>query len=295
MKMISRIIISIIALAIVGSVISCSRELTAKSDEPEQPFEFQRIPVLSGAPPPANITGSESTVPTEDGIEPDTEEVTQELIDSTYNQGRMALITSDNEMAVELLTRVVEWSPEHTKALYNLSMAYRHIGNIESAEIYATRAAESDPQQVYVHYNLGMIYLQEDRVDEAIDQLEQELLNHPDDQQVAEVANVLAKIYLNKGMPGEAFDAAMRAVNLNGEVPDYYITLGDVQASNSAWDLAIEAYQNAINMNPDEPLYRMKLAELLWDIGRLDDARVVYHDAIELEPGLEDEIPPARL
>jgi len=282
---------------------ACSRELRSGDERPMQPFPFDRIPALTegGTLSPVQPEGQLSTGETEPVGESaaapsEVEEAPEDpAIAGLLNGGRDALRSGQYDLAVEYFSAVLERDANNTAALYNLGYAYRRLGNPDKAVEYALRAVDSDPTRLYVHQNLGYAYEDQGNIDAAIAEFEQELLNHPDEPGLASVAERLAQFYIERGLQQEAFDAAIRAVNLEPNVASHHATLAAVQMANHAYDQAIEALEKAVSLEPDTADYHKSLGDALWEAGRRADAREQYEKAIELDPELSNEIDQERL
>ncbi len=295
-------IITILAIFTSMLALGCSRELRGENEEPWRPFSFDKIPVLDEPPQdaPPEVQGSVAeTEPVESGdpeemVVPEETELDPQVA-ALMDEGREALATGEYEMAVEKFTRVLENSPDNPRALYNLALAYRRIGNWDRAIEYASRAVEADPDLLFVHQNLGYAYEGQGDIDSAIGEYEREILTHPDETRLAGLSAKLAEIYISRDLHQEAFDAAIRAMNLEPDQPSHLYTLARVHQKNGAFDQAIESMQQALELAPSNVSYMVYLADILWDAERPDEAREMYGQAIELEPGLVDEIDPERL
>jgi tetratricopeptide (TPR) repeat protein len=283
-------------------VMGCTRELRSKDEEPWQPFEFDRIPTVgeNNGTAPATEGSTAQPEPGETLPPPDmlTDEGTEAAEDpevaGLIQQGRDALNASQWETAIEHFRHALELDEGNTVALYNMGYAYRQLENWDMAIEYAARAVDSDPDRIFMHQNLGLAYLGKGDVDKAIDEFETELINHPEEPRLAGLSEQLAQIYLSKDLLQEAFDAAIRAVNLEPEVASHYVTLAHVHIKNGALDQAIEAFRKATELAPDNVQYLVYLADTLWEAGRKDEARTLYGRALEMEPGLADIIDAER-
>ncbi len=298
----SKYITTILAILSILIISGCTRELTSGDERPQQPFNFDRIPALTGQPgdtspvqlsngetEPIDGTGETAVADTGDGP------VDDPAIEALLNGGRNALIQGDLDLAIEYFESVIEQDENNIKALFNLGLTYRKKGDADKAVEFSLRAVEVDPDRLYVHQNLAFAYEAQGNEDGMIAELENELNRHPDEPSLSGIAVRLAAIYLERDLHQEAFDAAIRAVQLEPDAAFHHAMLADVHMHNAAYPQAIESYEKAVSLDPDFALHRKYLADALWAAGREDDARLEYGKALEMDPELADTIDPDRL
>lgn len=284
-----------ITTLLLTTAIGCSRELTSGDEEPWQPFDFDRIPLVSELPdetqPPVDLSVTETEPVEPDGpveVLPDEEPepVEDPELASLLDRGREAMRAKEWDSAIEYFVRALEHDAVNTSALYNLGYAYRQLENWDQAITYAARAVDSDPDRMFVHQNLGNAYLGQGNINGAIVEFEIEFINHPDEPLLAGLSEKLAWLYLNRNLHQEAFDAAIRAVNLEPEVASHYEVLANVYANNEALDQAIEAFRRAVELDPENWRYIVNLADTLWESGQIEEARTRYGEALAIQPEL---------
>jgi len=286
-----KILLPILVISLIASA-GCSRELTSGESGADQPFELPRIPV---GVPDQNVSAGQGDITGDLQISENLPEEETPELSELMDRGRMALLNNDYDLAIESFTNVIEIDPNHVRALYNLSLAYRRLENIDKAIEYGERAVEADPDTLYVHQNLANAYMDAGDIDSAIGEFEEELLRHPDEPQLAATAEKLAWVYIERGLHQEAFDAAMKAVSLDSVTASYRATLAEVHMMNNAWDAAIGAWNAAIEIDPSEPLLYLRLGDALWEAGRREESREAYAHAIELDSSIASNIDPSRL
>jgi len=277
----------------------CTRELGRAGETPQRPFNFERIPVDDQ---PAQlgdgtqVSGGETEGVNGEGapVDPPPPSVDPAL-ESLLNSGRNSIMEGDWEGAIEAFLEVIERDETNTIALYNLGLSYRRTGDPETAIEYARRAVESDPDRLYVHQGLGFAYLENGNVESAMIEFEEELDRHPDEKSIANVAFELAKLKLESGLNEEAFDAALKAVQLLPEDANNHAILGEVYMSNGAHEQAMESFTKAVDIGPDQAIFRKLMGDALWELDRLVEARSEYEDAIILDETMRELIPSERL
>ena len=189
-------------------------------------------------------------------------------VNSLMNKGRIAMVQSNYEVAIQKFSKVIDIEPKNVRALYNLGNAYRKTKNADKAVEFSQKAVDADPSLLYVHENLGYAYELQGNTDKAMAQFEDELQRHPNESNLAGIAMELAGIYLQKNLLEEAFDAANKAIKLAPKDPGGYALLADVQTKNGAFDQAIASMQKAVELEPGLAEYQMILGDDLWAGGQ---------------------------
>ena len=92
-----------------------------------------------------------------------------------YNLGYAYDVKGDYAAAVSAYNRVVELDPTSMKmgALNNLGFAYLELGNLDQAADVLRRGLTLAPENANLHKNLGRVLLEQMRVTDAIEQLDQ--------------------------------------------------------------------------------------------------------------------------
>jgi tetratricopeptide (TPR) repeat protein len=116
-----------------------------------------------------------------------------------------------------------------------LATAYYFVGNIDAAELNYRKAFTLAPDQAENNYNLAVVLLRQDT-------------------------------------PDEAFEYAVRAVQLNPQSPKALFVLGEVSEKLGELDSAMIAYQNAVKLDPDYLKARINLGNLYDENGMYDEA-----------------------
>ncbi|MCX6645238.1 MAG: tetratricopeptide repeat protein [bacterium] len=286
-------------------------------ERPQQPFQLSHIPVIGGADTGQNTTATgeqgssaqtETPVNADNGdgtVEPVSGEIAiQEpittgdedpAITNLMNGGRAEIQVGDYPRAIEYFNEVLTRDPQHTGALYNISLIYRLSGDAENAVDYAKRAVDSDPNRLYVNQNLGYAYEMADETDLAIEAFEEELIRHPDVSSLAVVASKLSVMYSDKGLYEDAVDAALTAISLDPSEPSYHVLLGDTYMANKAYDQAVAAYSDGLELEPDSTEILIMLGDTEWEAGKQSEARDYYNRAIAIDDSVRESIPAERL
>jgi len=160
--------------------------------------------------------------------------------------------------------------------------ARQHATIFESEKAVWTYTLARNPQAWLAHNNLSNILLNEGRLAEAKEQIDDALRIKPD---FAEANNNLGNILLQMDRPEEAklhFEAAIRfrenyAEARNG-LGNYYLKTGQPAQ-------ALECYEQALRINPDYTDCRDNLGAALEDLGRVNEAIAEYGKVLRVKPG----------
>lgn len=303
-------------------VSACSRELKSMDDErPQQPWQLEHIPLAADLDMLSNtpaITESEpqgSTVESEEPVFVDNGEGTEvsspeetvvpeinppedeedPVITNLMNGGRLAIQTGDYSKAIDYFNLVLERDPNHTGALYNISLIYRLTDQPDKAVEWALKAVESDPDRLFVYQNLGNAYEMTGDMDAAIEAFEEELIRHPDVKSLAPLASQLSILYRERGLIEDAIDAALTAITLDPGEPNYFLLLGDSYLERKSYDQAIDAFTDALEIAPDSTEILVRLGDTEWENGNQESALEYYNRAIAVDSSVRDSIPAERL
>jgi tetratricopeptide (TPR) repeat protein len=149
------------------------------------------------------------------------------------------------------------------------------------AEVDLHEVVGSDEQSSALHFALGVIYRQEEKWDEAFDELEQATRIMPD---FAENHGALAYFFYRLDDGPNAIAEARTALSIDPKNADAYQYLGLGLYSNYQYGAAVHAYAESLARDPDnsDTYYDMGIA--LHADGNLSGAIAAYEHAIQLRP-----------
>lgn len=79
--------------------------------------------------------------------------------------------------------------------------------------------------------------------------------------------------------------SALRALEIDPELPEAHVALADVRTSfDWDWAAAEASLQRALSLRPGDANIRLRLAELKWTLGQIDDAIVDIRQVVEQDP-----------
>jgi Flp pilus assembly protein TadD len=183
------------------------------------------------------------------------------------------------------------------------------------AELALRQALSSDPQNAALHFALGTMLRQQERWDDAFDEIARSAELMPDfpenhstlayifyriddgpnaiaeartalsmDPQNAEAYQFLGLGLYSNGQYGAAVHAYFESLARDASDPDTYYDLGITLHADGNLPAAINAYQQAIHLSPAFWQAHSNLALILHEEGKLDDAIAEYREAKRLAP-----------
>lgn len=135
----------------------------------------------------------------------------------------------------------------------NAAIAYMYQNDAEPAlaETYFKKALEYDSKYTLGRNNYGMFLYSEKRYDEALVQLkiasEDTLYARR-----AAIFNNIGLVYLKLNNKAEAEAAFNKASILDGDNPDNYFEIAQMNFSNKAYDQAVANYNNYVRLKPEQ-------------------------------------------
>lgn len=213
--------------------------------------------------------------------------------------GLAYLKVGENEKAIAMFSRWVELEPRNPDALYykgqaSLSLAlttfeklkevapnsYRmhqlqaellhEQGQVEPAIAEYKLAIAEEPQMAGLRYALGSLYWENRRLDEAKNELEEELKLTSND---PGVHFLLGDIYLQQQQLALAQEHLARALEIKPELVEAQVDLAKLYRFQGHSDLAVEKFQQIARVDPDRSDVHYMLFELYRDSGQMEQAR----------------------
>jgi tetratricopeptide (TPR) repeat protein len=116
----------------------------------------------------------------------------------------LALLENDVKTSVSLLKKAWEMDPSNTTALLNLARVQMSLGEQDEALKTVEAALKADPELEEAHMMKGTILLAMNKIEEAIPELEKEIVLHTP--YGSEASFKLAEIYARRGEYGKAVE-----------------------------------------------------------------------------------------
>ncbi len=217
--------------------------------------------------------------------------------------------------AGELYRAILARQPDHPEALLHLGILALDARDPAVAERHFRAALAGQPAWPTGTMALAQALVQQHRVAEAIQALDEGLRRSPGD---AQLWNHLGMARQHQGDADGAVDAYRRAIaaapeaiaptfnlaatlhdlgRVDEAIPAYQAllahapdhvdalrNLGSLHRLRGEHDAAITCYRRALVVRPDEPGVLINLGNALADIGRTDEAEATYRRALEAQP-----------
>jgi Tfp pilus assembly protein PilF len=145
-----------------------------------------------------------------------------------------------------------------------------------------TRGNQIAPQNVTARNNLSLEWLKAGQIEEAQTMLERTMREHPDDWLTT--YNVSRVQYMKKEYP-EAEISSRRAIQLVPDLPDPYVTLGQMQLKTNRLGDALNSMRRAVELNPYDPRLHTVYGIVLEASGDCTAAMIQFDAALKLNPG----------
>jgi tetratricopeptide (TPR) repeat protein len=210
-------------------------------------------------------------------------------VDALQLAGMLASQTGRHDRAVALIGKAIRLSASRTPAPFhnNIGLAYRGLGQIDSAIAHFRRATALKPAYPEAHANLGAALLAAGDLVEAASACERALSFKRDFDSAHYTLGLIRK---DQERLAEAAACFSRAIARRPDYADAFINLGGVLKLQGALDRAEAQYRRAIALRPNDALALFNLGMVLHEQEKLDDAIDCYRRAIA-SPGAIPEAP----
>jgi len=150
------------------------------------------------------------------------------------------------------------------------------------AELALRQVLSSDPKNAVLHFALGAMLRQQERWDDAIDELTQSAQLMPD---FPENHSGLSYIFYLVDDPSDSIAEARTALSMDPQNAEAYQFLGLALFSNGQYRAAIHAFDESLARDAADPDTYYDLGIALHADGNLPAAIAAYRQAIHLNPG----------
>ncbi len=195
------------------------------------------------------------------------------------------------DLALQMLTRHLEYEPRDWYAHYMSGVACRFLDRLEHAMAHLSEAIAIQPDQAPVHLALGIAQQLAGRLDQAALSLSQAIELQPD---LYEAYNSLGITYKKQGRYKEALDAYARGTDrlmhsVSAAVhadPSrcYRDEEVDGKRTRTVLPYVFIRTRELIRATPLYAILRNNMAVCLEELGAVSEARELYQEAIELTP-----------
>jgi len=186
------------------------------------------------------------------------------------------------ELIKEQLHKVLEIAPKDAAALTSLGDIALAEKKVEEARKYYDRLEEADPKSPAAQFKQGDLLLAGEKTDEALKRYEKALELNPD---YLPALNRILTVHVQQQKMDVALARAREQVKKRPANPDFYISLGRLEAMNKEPEKARESFENALELAPESQAPMFQLAQLAQSQGNLDEAIERYRTMRERDRG----------
>lgn len=137
-----------------------------------------------------------------------------------YNKGYMAFHSEDYRKAISYYRKAIQLDPKHTDAMDNCGIAYRRLGNLDSAAYFYKESIKINPKAMIAHGNLAIVYSDQGKLEDAIKEYEEISKYNPND---PEAPYGIAGIFLQAQQYDKALTAAKKSAELFEKYAPQYV------------------------------------------------------------------------
>ncbi|MBF0195304.1 MAG: tetratricopeptide repeat protein, partial [Magnetococcales bacterium] len=181
--------------------------------------------------------------------------------------------------------KVVEFQPDNTIALSNLSFALQMQGKFDEAILSCQAAISIDPDYVDAHFNYGNILKCQGKVDEAIASYSKAISIKPD---YIEAQYNLGVALHGQGKLDAAVVAYKKVASLNPNFADLHNSIGSILQEQNKLKEAALSYQHAISINPDYIQAHSNLGYVLTNLEKYEQGIKSIQKAISIKPNFAE-------
>jgi Tfp pilus assembly protein PilF len=214
--------------------------------------------------------------------------------DDVLEAARSSLDAGEYATARTDLEAAVEEDPGNSEAHFLLGQVYNRQGELLKAADEFRTVIALDPENGAAHHNLGVTYFQLQDPNAAVAEFEIALKIDPDD---PDTHYQLGATYLVLALSGaappatpdpellaQAVDQFNAALDLEEDMPEALIGLGNVHLQQGDYAQAIQALQRAIEKLPNSPEAHYALGEAYAQTGDVTNACETFGRFLELNP-----------
>jgi tetratricopeptide (TPR) repeat protein len=157
-------------------------------------------------------------------------------------------ITDMSPAAIEACTSVIFLDPQNDGAFVNRGIAYRRIGDVESAIRDYDHAIELNPNAADAYNNRGNAYRALREFGRAVRDYDEAIRLNP---RYAHAYNNRGVIFLETGEPGLAASDFSQAIERDLRYANAFRNRGLARTDQRLYDLAISDFDAAYRLNPE--------------------------------------------
>ena len=189
--------------------------------------------------------------------------------------------SGDLPKAESIFKQILQAVPNQPDALNMLGVLAHQVGKNDIALERISKALDFSPNDNWMHYNLGLVFRKLERLDEAVASYLKAIIIKPD---FHEAHTDLGLALQELGRANDAIASYNKALAIE---PNYVLTLynlGVVLQEQGKFDDAITSYYKVLYINPDFAKAHSNLGVVLQGQGKLDDAVAILNKAVAIQP-----------
>ena len=181
--------------------------------------------------------------------------------------------------AIDAFHSVLETEPDNADIYNNLGVAYSCLANFEQAENYYVKAIELDPELAQAYINLSDLYYKAGDLASALGTLQRGSYELQDN---LAIAHLLARVYIEDQRWDDAIDELERVLDGEPENYDAYYDLGKVYFDLGDWASAIANFESVVEFKKDNALIYYYLGQAYEANDEIDKAISNYLKALTI-------------
>ena len=217
-----------------------------------------------------------------------------------YGLGRIQALRGDSSAAIENLLEAIRLVPDYGAAHYEISLAYRDIGETAKARMHLERhdagangaprpndplmnAVDARKPGVGDYVSRARQFESRGELNKAVAEHLEALQHHPE---VAQLHVNLVSLYGRTGDFDRASEHYRKALEINPNQADLHYNYGVLLFEAERYAEASAAFERAVEANPEYAEAHNNLGQLAERRGRFDEAIQHYRKAIQARPNL---------
>ena len=200
-------------------------------------------------------------------------------VPSLYDRSVALIEAGDHAQALRVLEEVLELAPDYDFALLNYGFCQTQLGQYAEAEKSLTQAQGLMPDQAQPLYYLSRLYSRQNRLDEALAQIELAIRVQPAYDEAWFERAYLLDLLRRDADAEEAYSVYLQRVPSD---PISLMNRGRKRMALGKVDLASQDFSAAVKADPTLQKAWYYLGECLVSLGQLEEALPAYDQALQL-------------
>ncbi len=196
--------------------------------------------------------------------------------------GNAYLARKDSQNAIATFEKLVAMLPDNPLALERLGFAYGRRRPIsQRPSLSWTLQSVIDLKSGLALTTLTRLYLQQHQADKAIQKINQQVAQYPNNPVLYEI---LGQAYYDQKNYAKAEESYRKSLALDSNRMDAYNLLGQVYLMQNSLDKAIQQFAGAVKIDPKSVTIHTMLGILNEARSAKDKAESQYREALKLDP-----------